>query len=150
MCVALCACTDATPSRPPPPPAPVVVLSPPPPPPSFRRDVLPTIVEHCASAEGCHGDAPTDSVLLDLRAPAAYSELVGHAATARPGALRVAPGDPAASFLLDKLGGALGPREGKAMPLDADTGVPIEPSPLPAGYVDDVLRPWILAGAADD
>jgi len=36
------------------------------------------------------------------------------------------------------------------MPLDPDTGVPIVPSPLPSGFIDGVLRPWIAAGAANN
>jgi hypothetical protein len=115
--------------------------------PAFRREVLPVLVKQCASAEGCHGEKPTDSVHLDLRPDAAYAELVGAPAEAREGWLRIAPGKPDASFLLDKLGGRLGHGEGKPMPIDAETGAPIEPSPLPPGYVEKVLVPWISAGA---
>jgi hypothetical protein len=115
--------------------------------PSFHRDVLPVMVKQCASAEGCHGERPTDSVKLDLRPDAAYSELVGVRAEAREGWLRVTPGQPDASFLLDKLSGRLGRGEGKPMPIDEETGAPIEPSPLPEGYVEHVLVPWIRSGA---
>jgi hypothetical protein len=34
------------------------------------------------------------------------------------------------SFLLAKLVGPLGDGEGKRMPLDADTGAPLRPSPI--------------------
>jgi hypothetical protein len=34
--------------------------------------------------------------------------------------------------------------------LVADTGAPIEPSPLPPGYVDQVLVKWIAEGAQDN
>ena len=118
-------------------------------PPSFRRDVVPALLKGCASANGCHGDKPTHSVYLDLRAPAAYSQLVGVEAEARSGAVRVKPGDPAASFLLDKLRGSLLPREGKRMPIDPDTGVPLEPSPMATDF-DDVLTRWIAAGAPNN
>src|SRR2546426_76014 len=40
--------------------------------PSFRRDVLPVLVRNCASAKGCHGEDPTESVSLDLRPLGAY------------------------------------------------------------------------------
>lgn len=116
-------------------------------PPSFRREILPVLERHCSSADGCHGARPTDSVDLDLRASAAHSQLVNHPAKIREGAVLVRPGDVAASFLVDKLTGALAEREGKAMPLDADTGTPIEPSPLPPDFIERVLGPWILAGA---
>jgi hypothetical protein len=104
----------------------------------------------CAQAKGCHGDEPTDSVALDLRRDHAYAELVGHPSLVRKGALRVKSGDPAASFLVDKLVGTLGPREGKTMPLDPDTGAPIVPSPLPPGFIERTLKPWIAAGAPNE
>jgi chromate transporter len=118
--------------------------------PSFHADVLPVLVRDCATAHECHGDQPTDSVALDLRAPAAWAELVGHPSKARPSAMRVSPGDAAASFLVDKLTGNLGLQEGKAMPIDPEIGEPIVPSPLVPRFVDDVLRPWIAAGARND
>jgi hypothetical protein len=130
-------------SKPPPAPAP-------PPPPSFRGEILPVFLRACAHADGCHGAKPTDSVDLDLRADAAWAQLVGRTAQARPGALRVKAGDPSASFLVDKLTGVLGPREGKKMPIDEITGAPIEPSPLPADFLAGALRRWIAAGAPNN
>ncbi len=124
--------------------------SPPPPKVSFKRDVLPELSRSCASAEGCHGAEPTDSVSLDLRPDASYAELVGVDSEGRPGTARVAPGAPDASFLLDKLRGTLRRGEGKSMPLDADTGAPIVPSPPPPGYVEQVLAKWIAEGAPDN
>src|SRR5260221_2720624 len=115
--------------------------------PSFRRDILPVLKRHCSEAKGCHGDEPTDSVELDLRPLRAFEELVDVPAKGRPTSWRVRSGHPSESFLLDKLTGKLKHGEGKAMPLDKDTGVAIEPSPLPRGFVDGVLRPWIVAGA---
>jgi hypothetical protein len=86
-------------------------------------------------------------VHLDLRPAAAYSQLVNAPAEARAGAFRVKPGDPEASFLIDKLEGTLGGGEGKKMPIDDQTGVPLDPSPLPPDYIDTVLKPWIMQGA---
>lgn len=117
---------------------------------SFRADILPVLTRDCATAKGCHGPERTDSVDLDLRPNAAYDELVGHAADARSGALRVKPGDPDASFLVDKLTGRLNHDEGKRMPLDAKTGTPIEPNPLDSAYIEGVLAQWIRAGAKND
>ncbi|HZS39873.1 MAG TPA: hypothetical protein VFF06_23730 [Polyangia bacterium] len=118
--------------------------------PSFSRDVAPVLARMCAANRGCHGEAPTDSVDLDLRRASAYRQLVGQPAQARKGALRVKPGDASASFLVDKLTGALGPREGKPMPIDAQTGAPILPSPIDRAYVDAILAPWIAAGAPEN
>src|SRR5262249_325105 len=118
--------------------------------PSFRADVLPVLQQQCATAEGCHGAKPTDSVRLDLRPSTAYAQLVGVPAQARRGAMRVTPGVPAATFLLDKLSGRLGPREGKSMPVDPDSGAPFDKSPLPGDYVDMVLVPWIVGGAPNN
>jgi hypothetical protein len=117
---------------------------------SFKRDVVPELVRSCATAEGCHGSAPTDSVSLDLRPDASYAQLVNADSEGRPGTARVSPGAPDASFLLDKLRGTLRAGEGKSMPLDAETGAPIVPSPLPPSYVDQVLVKWIAEGAKDN
>ena len=122
-----------------------------PPIPSFHADVLPVLALQCASAEGCHGNKPTPSVSLDLRASFAYGELVNKPSEGRRGAVRVKPGDPQASFLLDKLTGRLGSvQEGKRMPIDVDTGAPVVPSPLPPEFVEQVLEPWIAAGAPNN
>jgi hypothetical protein len=115
--------------------------------PSFRADILPILQRQCADPKGCHGEEPTESIALDLRPPYAFAELVDVPAKGRPGSWRVHRGDPANSFLIDKLRGKLRQGEGKAMPLDVDRGVPIEPSPLPPQFIDTVLRPWIAAGA---
>jgi len=124
--------------------------APPPAAPSFRRDVAPVLDRMCARARGCHGAEPTDSVSLDLSSAAAWRQLVGARAEAREGALRVKPGDPQASFLLDKLTGTLRPREGKPMPIDPQTGAPVVPSPIDRAYLDAILKPWIAAGAPNN
>jgi len=118
--------------------------------PSFHADVEPVLIRYCASDGGCHGDDPTHSVKLDLRPGHAYGDLVSVPATTRKGSVRVWPGKPEQSFLLDKLSGPLSAGEGKPMPLDPSTGAPPETSPLPAGFVDHTLRSWIANGAFDD
>lgn len=118
--------------------------------PSFRADVLPVLSRHCAEAKECHGADRTDSVDLDLTPGAAHAELVGHVSDVRTSMLRVSAGDPTASFLINKLSGDLNHDEGKRMPLDPETGAPAVPNPVPATFVNDVLVPWIRAGAKDD
>jgi hypothetical protein len=117
--------------------------------PSFRKDVLPMLATTCAATDGCHGADATDRVNIDLREPAAYRTLVRRPAELRPGALLVDPGNPAKSFLLDKLTRRLAEGEGKAMPLDPKTGRPMDPSPL-GGFLERALIPWIEQGAQDN
>src|SRR5262249_4605854 len=113
-------------------------------------EILPVLVRHCSAARGCHGEAPTESVSLDLRPASARASLVNREAGARSGAPLVKPGDAVASFLIVKLVGPLGPGEGKLMPLDVDTGATVEPRPLPRSFVRATLEPWIAAGAPDN
>ncbi len=146
--IALAACTARDPG---PVAKPQPTVDAPPPIPSFRAEIVPVFEKHCAGAAGCHGAKPTDSVALDLRAPAAYGQLVNHAAEMGAVALlRVKPGDAARSLLVHKLTGNVGPKEGKPMPIDPDTGASVEPSPLPADFIDRVLVPWIIAGAPNN
>jgi hypothetical protein len=95
----------------------------------------------CATAS-CHGAGAAGG--LTLTPGSAYADLVdvpvtNDAARAR-GTLRVAPGDPDASFLLLKLTGALAPDEGDAMPRGDE---------LPDAKID-LVRRWIAAGAPAD
>lgn len=130
-------------------PAPAPASASAPLPPSFRRDVVPAIVEHCATAAGCHGPDPTESVDLDLGPSSAYESLVEAGSEVRPGAFLVVPFEPDESFLLTKLTGPLGASEGKLMPFDPDTGEPIHPSPVTRAELE-ALTHWIEAGAAND
>src|SRR5439155_11783967 len=81
----------------------------------------------CATP-ACHGAAAAAGG-LNLAAGAAYGNLVGvtaaNPAAGGAGVLRVAPGDPDRSFLLQKLLGQLGTGEGSRMPL---VGTPVSPS----------------------
>jgi hypothetical protein len=116
--------------------------------PSFERDIAPVLEARCARARGCHGEEPTPQVDLDLRRDRAYGQLVGvRAETGRVRLLRVEPGHPAASLLVQKLTGRGGPGSGKRMPLDPESGEPITPTPIAAAWVDEVLVRWIEAGS---
>jgi len=143
LCVLACVLNTACPSR-----------SPRPTPrhagPSFRKAIEPILTEHCAAADGCHGERPSPSVSLDLRRGHAYAALVSRAAETRARALRVVPGEPEKSFLIDKLRGTLAFGEGKPMPVDPETGAPLDATSLPAGFVESTLSEWILAGAHDE
>ena len=112
---------------------------------------MPYFQRTCAQAHDCHGDHPNSHVDLDLRtAASAYAQLVDKPSEQRAGALRVKPGDPDASYIVAKLTGKLRDREGKPMPVDPDTGLPLKPVPFDPAFVDGALRPWILAGAPNN
>jgi hypothetical protein len=94
---------------------------------------------HCATA-GCHrGSAPPQG--LDLETFNSWQNLVNVPSREGDGVLRVNPGDPDRSFLIDKLEGVLGPDQGARMPFDR--------SPLPQSEID-VVRDWIASGAPNN
>lgn len=91
---------------------------------------------------GCHTDAGrTPAAGLNLRGEAAHASLVGAASVAKPGAVRVVPGDPDNSYLVHKLEGRPG-IVGQRMPR---TGGPY----LTEGQMQIIER-WIARGARND
>ena len=91
---------------------------------------------------GCHSDqgraASAGLVLLSGRS---YQSLVGIPSNGKPGAIRVIPGDPSNSYLVQKLEGTQG-IVGQRMPR---TGGPY----LTPGQLS-ILRRWIQLGAKND
>jgi hypothetical protein len=92
---------------------------------------------NCASFSSCHGGASPQEG-MSLAAPAA-GVLIGVASSEVPTLMRVAPGDPDASYLLQKLERAM-PAVGVRMPPD---------QPLAANKIE-AIRLWIAAGAQDN
>ncbi len=89
-------------------------------------------VPRCA-LPGCHeGESPSGG--MNLGAGQAYRSLVGVPAQRRPERLRVKPGDPEASYLVQRLTGVDTP----PMPLGAE---PLKPELL------EKVRRWIREGA---
>jgi hypothetical protein len=85
----------------------------------------------------CHG-ATSPEKGMSLVSPT-YATLSGVASTEVPAMMRIAPGDPAGSYLLQKIS--------SATPLN---GVRMAPDqPLPA-YKIEAIRLWITAGAPND
>jgi hypothetical protein len=83
----------------------------------------------------CHvGAAAPQGLMLD--AASSYALLVGVASTEQPNILRVAPGNPGASYLIQKLEGTAA--VGARMPLN---GTPLVQSDI------DIIRQWITDGA---
>ena len=97
---------------------------------SIQANVFEPICAHCHSG----ANAPAG---LRLDGANSYAMLVGTAAVERPSLLRVAPGNPNASYLINKLEG--GPNiVGERMP----AGLPA----VPQADID-VIRQWITDGA---
>jgi hypothetical protein len=118
-----------------------------PPPVSFRRDVAPVITTSCTTSS-CHGGGSRPPVLEPHGGPAALrAALVGVASEQRPSRFYVRPGDPGASYLMQKLEGHLNDAEcidhdcGLAMPMD---------NPSLSAEARDKVRTWISQGALDN
>lgn len=114
---------------------------------ALGHDDLPWLRENvfrksCALSSSCHmGNRPAGN--LSLIPGRAYSSLVGVAADAVSGWVRVVPGDPEHSYLMVKLGAIDGPlgKEGGLMPLN---------NPLLCPEVIGAIRRWIVAGALEE
>ena len=106
--------------------------------PAFTEDLQPIFNRNCVGS--CH-DATTRSGGLTLAADVAYSELVGVPSEQVPSLVRVAPGDPDVSYLLNKL-------EGTHMSVGGE-GTRMPPELVLAQTELDLFRAWIEAGAAE-
>jgi hypothetical protein len=104
--------------------------------PSFATDIQEIFDRKGCTASGCHGNAQQGG--LDLRAAAAFDQLVGVTASAEP-IQRVIPGNPQGSYLVIRVEG----RQvvGSRMPLG---GTPLDNVDLTN------LRNWIQQGAPDN
>ncbi len=107
---------------------------------SIQRDIFETADSAGrVSCIGCHtstGRNPSGG--LNLNHDVAYEQLVNLASRGKPSAVRVVPGDPDASYLVQKLEGAAG-IAGRRMPFG---GAPF----LTDGQIL-ILRRWIAIGA---
>ena len=96
-----------------------------------------------AGCINCHTNAGgrTPAAGMNLSIGAAYDNLVNRPSTGKPGAIRVIPGDPDGSYLVQKIEGAPG-IVGQRMPR---TGGPY----LTPGQIM-VIRRWIQEGAKNN
>ena len=124
----------------PPPPGPPPPPPPPPPPvgfgPVFSEIQAQLFTPTCATAS-CHSGA-NPPANLNLQEANSYAMLVGIASDQDGNILRVNPGNPDASYLIQKLEGTAG------------GGVQMPPNNALAQAEIDVVRQWILDGAVDD
>lgn len=101
-------------------------------------EIQANIIEPNCATTGCHfGAAAPQGLRLD--SVNSYGMLVGVASTQSSSVLRVSPGNPNNSYLVQKLEGSAS--VGAQMPLGAP--------PLPQASID-VIRQWISDGAIDD
>jgi hypothetical protein len=108
---------------------------------SFAADVQPILTASCAKTN-CHSGAAPDEG-LSLMAGQSHAELVGAATSECSGTrTRVAAGDPAESYLFDKVRGVDLCGTSKRMP------PPL--GPMLSQSDRDVLEAWICGGALDD
>jgi hypothetical protein len=109
-------------------------------PPASFATIQRTVFARSCSTLSCHGASGAGG--LTLAGDAAYRNLVGVPATNPAahdaGLLRVVPGDPDSSFLMQKLRGALTAGEGTPMP---QVGFPLSAARV------ELVRRWIAAGA---
>jgi hypothetical protein len=126
----------------PPPPAPPPPSPPPPPPPAagfgpnFSEIQANVFTPDCATS-GCHAGANA-AASLNLEEANSYAMLVGIQSSQDAALQRVEAGDPANSYLVQKLEGSAS--AGQQMPPGAA---------LPQSEID-VIRQWITDGAIDD
>ncbi len=116
-------------------------VSTPPPPPSFGAnfsEIQANVLTPTCAGPGCHVRAGAPQGLR-LDETNSFAMLVGVASSEVPTVLRVAPGDPNNSYLIQKLEGTAS--AGEQMPM----GVP----PLAQSTIN-VIRQWIIDGAIDD
>jgi hypothetical protein len=109
---------------------------------SIQREIFDTTDSAGRQAcTNCHTDAGrTPPAGMVLRSGVAYSNLVGAASSAKPGAIRVIPGDPENSYLIHKLEGRPG---------IVGTPMPRGNALLSAGQIL-VIRRWIELGAPNN
>ena len=106
---------------------------------SIQRDVFEapdsTGRKNCTACHSSIGRTPSGGLSLDH--DVAYDAIVNVASRERPGQLRIAPGDPDSSYLLQKVEGA--------------TGIAGQRMPFGGPYLSDgqilILRRWIAIGA---
>jgi hypothetical protein len=127
---------------------------------AFKADVLPIFRTSCGLSASCHGDengppgqpylgsSVVAGELTASQIDAIFAATVNVASTTAPGMKRVAPSDPAMSFLLHKIDNTFdcplvecSVECGGSMPLGSPT--------LPQD-TRDVVRRWIAQGAKND
>jgi hypothetical protein len=108
---------------------------------SFCRDIQPIFTANCAFS-GCHAGA-SPQLGQNLSAGNAYASIVNVPSQEVPTLDRVEPGNPDASYLVNKIEGTAAAVGG------VDTRMPLGQGPLPQADID-LIRAWIAAGAPNN
>jgi len=109
--------------------------------PSFTSIQVNVFTPACATTS-CHSGNPPPNAPVSLDVGRAYDETVGKPSSQAP-LLLVNPGDPEASYLLQKILGTAGSSGG------VWTRMPIGAPPLSAAEID-AIETWIANGAPND
>ncbi len=107
---------------------------------SFIDDVWPALMGNGCSDSMCHGGMAPKAHLDMATAQVAYSSLVNIDSEQCTNKKRVAPGDPAMSYLINKVTG---------VGLCFGTRMPKMGTPLSTAQVD-IIRAWIGGGALNN
>jgi DinB family len=113
---------------------------------SFRRDVAPVLAQSC-STRSCHGGGRSPMLHADENASKLRAALVGVQSEEHATHAYVRPGDPDASYLVEKIEGHLV----HAQCADHDCGerMPLDNPALPEN-ARRAIRAWIADGAPDN
>ncbi|NIM48157.1 MAG: hypothetical protein GTN78_20765 [Gemmatimonadales bacterium] len=112
--------------------------------PTLGNDVQPIFTNNCAFS-GCHGSTNTQppGKAMNLSAGQAFANIVDVSAIQVPSRMRVLPGQPDESYLVNKI-------EGTQASVGGTGGqMPLGRSPLSQAQIN-TIRAWIAAGAQNN
>lgn len=100
------------------------------------------IFEESCATSFCHKPDPPPAAPMSMEADKVYADIVGVDSSQKPSMKRVAPGDPANSYLIIKMRAATATAHGT-------TRMPLNKPELPEAMIQQV-EAWILRGAPND
>jgi hypothetical protein len=118
---------------------------------SFATDVAPILQQSCGLSTSCHGtkNGPADRPYLGSDGAQVLTENVGKDAQKEPGMKRIAPSDPAHSFMMHKIDGTFD-CEALTCGADSSCGTKMPQGGALAAAQADTIRRWIAQGAENN